>query len=127
MHASLVIDSSADEIVVMFGCSKSIAHFNLLFDRFDTLVLALYTNKFIIVESYKQFMMWCEKILTSEDGMEDKGGWQVIDAVFLVQKVFTLNILKRVQSIEETSDPNSNFFKFVDGPLFSQALAEGRF
>jgi hypothetical protein len=43
-------------------------------------------------------MMWCEKILTNEDGMKDKEGWQVNDAVFLVQKVFTLKILKRVHT-----------------------------
>jgi hypothetical protein len=70
-------------------------------------------------------MMWCEKILTSEDGMKDKGGWQVVDAVFLVQKVFTLKILKRVQSTEGSSDPDSCFFRFIDGQLFDQAPSRG--
>jgi hypothetical protein len=97
----------------------------LLFDRSDTLVLALYTDEFIIAGSPKQFMMWCEKILTSEDGMKDKGGWQVVDAVFLVQKVFTLKILKRVQSTKGSSDPDSCFFRFVDGQLFDQAPSRG--
>jgi hypothetical protein len=41
-------------------------------------------------------MMWHDKILTSEDGMKDNGGWKVVDALFLVHKVFTLNIMKRV-------------------------------
>jgi hypothetical protein len=43
-------------------------------------------------------MMLCDKILTNEDGMNDKGGFQVVDVVFLVHKVFTLKIQKRVHS-----------------------------
>ena len=39
-------------------------------------------DEFIIVENPGQFMIWCEKILTSEDGMKDKECWQVVDAVF---------------------------------------------
>ena len=66
-------------------------------------------------------MMWSEKILNSEDGMKNKRGWQVTDAVFLVQKVFTLKILKRVQNINEINGPNSCFFRFIDGQLFEQA------
>ena len=58
----------------MLRCSKFSSYFNLLFDRSYTLVLALYTYEFIIVRSPKYFMMWCEKILTDEDGMKDKGG-----------------------------------------------------
>jgi hypothetical protein len=46
--------------------------------------LALYTNEFIVAGIPKQLMMWCENIFTNEDGMKDKGGWQVVDAVFLV-------------------------------------------
>jgi hypothetical protein len=89
MHAPPAFYFSINEIVLMF-C----ADFNSLFDISDTFILALYTDEFIIVGSPKQFMMLCEKILTSEDGKMGKGGWSVAAAMFLVQKVFTLSILK---------------------------------
>jgi hypothetical protein len=73
MHAPLVLDFNITEIVLMLGCFEFSADFNLLFDRFDTLALALYRDEFIIVGSPKQIMMWCEKILTNENGMKDKG------------------------------------------------------
>lgn len=75
MHALRVLDFSINEIILMLGYYDFSTDFNLLFDRCDTLVLSLYIDKFIIVGSLKQFMMRCEKILTSEDGMQDKGGW----------------------------------------------------
>ena len=78
MHASLVW-MSFNEIVLMLGCFEFSVDFNLLFEfqRYDMLVLAMYTNEFIIIAgSCEQFMMCCEKILTSEDGMKDKGGWK---------------------------------------------------
>ena len=59
--------------------------------------------------------------LTSEDGMKGKEGWQVIDAVFFVQKVFTVKIPKRVRSREGSNDPNSCFFRFIDGQPFDQS------
>lgn len=98
MHAPLVLDFSINEIVLMLGCSEFSADFNSLFDRFDILVLSLYRGEFIVARSFEQFMMWCENILTNEYLMKDKGGWQVADAVFLVQIFFTLKILKRVQT-----------------------------
>jgi hypothetical protein len=64
--------------------------------------------------------MCCEKILTNEDGMKDKEGWWVVDVVFLVQKVFTMKILTRVQSAKGSSNLDSWFFTFVNG-LFDQA------
>jgi hypothetical protein len=69
--------------------------------------------------------MWCEKTLTSANGMKDKRGWQVANAVFLVPKVFTLKILKRVQSTKGSRDPISCFFRFIDGRLFDQARSRG--
>ena len=61
----------------MLGFSQYNIDFNLLFQRSDMLVLAMYTNEFIIIAgSREQFMMCCEKILTSKDGMNDKGGRQ---------------------------------------------------
>jgi hypothetical protein len=125
MHPPPVLDFSINEIVLMLGCSEFSADFNLLFDRSDTLVVALYTDEFIIAGTPKKFMLWCEKILTSEDGMKDKVGWQVFDAVFLVQNIFTLKILKRVQSTEGSSDPDSCFFRFIDGQMFDQAPSRG--
>ena len=63
----------------MLGFPKFSVDFNLLFEfhRYDMLILAMSTNEFIIIAgSYEQFMMFCEKILTSEDGMKDKGVWK---------------------------------------------------
>jgi hypothetical protein len=125
MHAPPLLVFSINEIVLMLHCFEFSIDFNSLFDRSDRLVLALYTNEFIIAGSSKQFMMWCEKILTNEDCMKDKGGWQVVDAVFLVEKVFTLKILKRAQSTEGSNDLDSCFFKFIDGQLFDQAPRKG--
>jgi hypothetical protein len=51
MHAPPVLDFSINEIVLMLGFSEFSADFNLLFDRSDTLVLALYTDEFIIAGS----------------------------------------------------------------------------
>jgi hypothetical protein len=45
--------------------------------------------------------------------------------VFLVQKVFTLKILKRVQSTEGNNNPDSCFFRFIDGQLVDQAPNRG--
>ena len=59
------------------------------------------------------------KMLISKDGMMENDGWHGV-GVFLVQKVFTLNIMKRVQSTQGSSSPDSCFFKFVDGKLFHQ-------
>jgi hypothetical protein len=47
----LVLDFSINEFVLILGFFEFSAHFNLLFDRFDTLFLALYTDEFIIVEN----------------------------------------------------------------------------
>lgn len=69
--------------------------------------------------------MWCEKILSNEEGMKDKGGWHVVDVVFLVQKVFTLKILKRIQITEGSSTTDSCLFEFIDDQLFNQALSRG--
>ena len=96
-----------------------------IFEIYDTLILALYTIEFIIALNPQQFMMWCDKILTNEDGIKDKGGWQVVDVVFLVQMVFTLKILNSVQSIKVSNYPNSCFVKFVNGQLFGQATSKG--
>jgi hypothetical protein len=68
----------------MSGFSEFSADFNPLFDRSNTLVLDLHTNEFITARIIEQFTMWCVKILTNEDGMKDKEGWQVNGAVFLV-------------------------------------------
>ena len=65
-------------------------------------------------------MMWCEKILTSGDGMKDKGGWRAINVVFHVDG-FNLKILNSVESTKGSNYPNSCFFKFVDGQLFDQS------
>jgi hypothetical protein len=65
-------------------------------------------------------MRWCGKRLTSEENMKDKKGWQVV-GVCLVQKVFTLNILKIVQITEGSNDPNSCLFRFISGQLFDAA------
>lgn len=97
MHAPPILDFSINEIVFMLGCSRFSANFDLLFYRPNIIVLTLYIDEFIIVGSLEQFMMWREKILTSENVMEDKGGWYVVDAMFLVPKVLTLKILKNVQ------------------------------
>jgi hypothetical protein len=82
------LDSSVNDIVLVLGYFEFNVDFNSLFGRFDTLVMALYTNEFIIVGSSKQWMRWCEKILTSEDDMKDNVSWHVVDAVFLICKVF---------------------------------------
>jgi len=91
-----ILDLSINEFVFMLGLSEFSVDFNSLFDRSNTPFLALYIDEFIIAGNLGQFMMWCEKMLTSEDGTKDKEGWQVADAVFLVHKIFTLKILKRV-------------------------------
>jgi hypothetical protein len=62
MHAPPVLDFSINEFVLMLGFFEFSVDFNSLFDRSDTLVLALYTDEFIIAGNPKQFMMWCEKI-----------------------------------------------------------------
>jgi hypothetical protein len=54
----------------MLGCFNFSSDFNSLFDRSNTLVLALYTDEFIIAGNLEQFMMWCETMLTSEDDMK---------------------------------------------------------
>ena len=77
----------------MLGSFKFSVNFNSLFDRSYALVLAMYTNYFIIAGYLKQFMI---KILSSKNGMVEKDGWHGVDGVFLVQKIFTLRILKRV-------------------------------
>lgn len=97
MHAPPlpVLDFDINEFVLMLGSFEFSVDFSSLFDRSHTLVLAMYTNEFIIAENLKQFMM---KMLISKDGMMDKDGWHSFDGVFLVKKDFTLKILKRVQS-----------------------------
>jgi len=101
------------------------ADYNSLFDSFDPLVLALYMEEFIIPRSLEQLMLWCKKILTSEVDMKDVGAWQVADEVFLVQGIYTLNILKRFQSAEGSSDPGLYFFKFIDGPHGDEVPSRG--
>jgi hypothetical protein len=68
MHAPLVLDFGINEFVLMLGFFEFSVEFNSLFGRSDRLVLAPYTNDFIIVGNSKQFMMWCKKNLTNEDG-----------------------------------------------------------
>ena len=78
MHAPPVW-ISFNEIVLVLGCFEFSVYFNLLFEFhiFDMLVFSMYTHKFIIIAgSCEQFMMCCENIFTSEDGMKDKGGWK---------------------------------------------------
>ena len=87
----------------MLGSFEFSVDFSSLFDRSYALVLAMYTNYFIIAGYLKQFMI---KMLRSKDGMVDKDGWHGVDGVFLVQKVFTLRILKRVQSTQRSSSPD---------------------
>jgi hypothetical protein len=50
MHAPLILDFSIEEIVFMLGCYKSSADFNSLFDSSNTLVLALYTMRSLMLE-----------------------------------------------------------------------------
>ena len=53
MHAPPILDLSPNEIVFMLGCFEFRTDFNSLFDRSDTLVLALYTDEFIIAGHLK--------------------------------------------------------------------------
>jgi hypothetical protein len=48
MHAPSFLDFNINEFVLMLGFSEFSVDFNLLFDRFDTLVLAMYIDEFII-------------------------------------------------------------------------------
>ena len=48
MHAPPVW-ISFNEIILMLGCSEFSVDFNLFFQRSDMLVLAMYTNEFIII------------------------------------------------------------------------------
>lgn len=84
MHAPTVLDFSINKSVLMLDFSKFSADFNFLFERLVILVLALYADEFIVAGNLKQFMMWCEKMLTNDDGMRGKEGFQFVDAVFLV-------------------------------------------
>jgi hypothetical protein len=59
----------------MLGFYELSVDVNYLFDRSDTVVLALYIDEFIIAGNLEQFMLWCGKSLTSEVDMKDKGGW----------------------------------------------------
>ena len=86
----------------MLGSFEFSVDFSSLFDRSYALVLAMYTNYFIIAGYLKEFMI---KMLSSKDGMVDKDGWHGVDGFFLVQKVFTLRILKRFQSTQGSSSP----------------------
>jgi hypothetical protein len=79
MHVPPILDFILNNyLVVMLGFSKFNANFNSLFNKFDTVFLALYIDEITIVGNLKQFMMLCEKILTSDDGMKDKEGWRVM-------------------------------------------------
>jgi hypothetical protein len=86
MHAPQVLYFKIVKFLLKLGFSKFSADFNSLFDRSDPLIVALYTNDFIIAGSLEQLMFWCKKILTSETEMKDKAGWQV-DEVFFVQRI----------------------------------------
>ena len=75
MHAP-PIWISFNENVLMLRCPEFSVDFNLLFEFqiSDMIFLAMYTNEFIIIAgNCEHFMMCYEKILTSEDGMKDKG------------------------------------------------------
>jgi len=70
-------------------------------------------------------MLCCKKILTSEVDIEDEGGWQVANEVFLVQGIQTLKILKRLHGTEGRSDPELYFFRFTDGQRDDEAPRKG--
>ena len=60
-------------------------------------------------------MMWCEKILINEDGIKYNIDCQVIDTVFLVHKIFTLEILQNAQNTEgNIKNLDLCFFKTID-------------
>ena len=58
-------------------------------------------------------MLWCQKSLKSEIDMNDRGGWHVDDVIFIIRKVFTLNIPKRVQSSKGSNDLVTCILMFV--------------
>jgi hypothetical protein len=74
MHAPPILDFSTNEFVLMLGVYRFSVDVNYLFDKSNTLVLALYTSELIIIGSLKQFMLWCGKSLTSVVDMKEKGG-----------------------------------------------------
>ena len=49
------------------------ADFKFLFDRFDSLVLVLYVDEFIIVRCFKQLILWCETKLACELDLKNIG------------------------------------------------------
>ena len=58
-------------------------------------------------------MMWCQKILISEYGIKYKIDFQVIDTVFLVHKIYIIEILQNAQNTEGNINLDLCLFKTI--------------
>lgn len=76
----------------------------------------------LVLGSPEQLIMWCEKNLALDIDMR---GWQVANEVFLEQGKYTLNILKRFQSLDCFSGRGLCSFKFMGDQHYDEAPSRG--